>query len=188
MTYHKVQQTHPIPENATADTVAEMVRALLAVPVRISQIVIRSQSENNGRGEIVVDMYVRGALPPDGDPLDSPPESLWATLLGVSLTELRPKDNSALNLDPIRAVASMLHAAALDALAGVVWLVGSMERLGTWLTPKKLVRFSSLMNIPIVVMEELPEDVLVLLCARSKTTNPLEATAGFKIVMEQSDG
>lgn len=174
----------PIPAGSSADDIGTMVKSILRLPFRVSDIHI---SEN---GQVEWKAYVPKAEPPDGVVMDPLPAGISELVAKVELTELSGAKAS-LNLKSLGIVARMMLAAAkkrpddgaTSGMVGVAWVVGSLKSFCSWMGIRPSTPPSRFFGMPLIEHDELPDDRLIMLCARSSNQDHLEAEAGFIVAM-----
>lgn len=176
-------ERQPIPDGATADDVAAVVRAILSLPVTVKKITI-SDEGSDGRGEIVWEALYPKVEPPDGEIPDPPPRDLYEVLGRIPIEEVKRVNSPKMDMKSMRIVSGLLMVAARRRRAGIGWMTGDAQRFMEWLgakTPKPPTRF---LGIQIIEQSTIPKDRLVLLMGKSSASDPLDADSGVSIHME----
>jgi hypothetical protein len=177
--YQKTTQRQQIPQGATADDIGLAVKAILKVPFHVDEITINGSSR-----EIVYSVYLPKTDPPDGMVLDPLPQSMAELLAKIDIKEIPIIKVPKINMKSLGVVSAMLMNAGREKMTGVGWVLGSVQSFCRWMGIKgdrPPVRF---MGIPIIQVEELSVDRLLLLCARSVLSDPLDAEIGFSVAMD----
>jgi len=172
-----------IPDDATADDVAAIVRAILSLPVTVKRIEIVDAGAD-GHPEIVWEALYPKVEPPDGEIPDPPPTDLYEVLERIPIESMEKVASPKMDMKSMRIVAGLLMMAGRRRKAGVGWLVGDAARFMQWLgakTPKPPTRF---LGIQIIERQVIPKDRLVLLLGRSSLSDPLDSEAAISIAME----
>jgi hypothetical protein len=176
-------QRQVIPDGATADDVASIVRAILSLPVTVKTITI-SDDSSEGRGEIVWEAYYPKVEPPDGELPHPPPEDLYEMLSQIKIEDVGRVKSTKLDMKALRIVAGLLMMAGRRRRAGIGWMVGDAARFMVWLGVKTSNVPTRFLGIPIIERSSIPKDRLVLLLGLSFTSDPLDADSAISIVME----
>lgn len=180
--YQLKTQSHPIPQGATADDVALAVKAILKVPFYVEEISIKAKNR-----EISYSVHLPKTDPPDGIILDPLPQSLAELLGKLDIREVAAGKVPKINLKSMATVTAMLMGAGREKMTGVGWAVGSLQNFCKWIGVKADVPPARFLGIPLMTIEQLSEDRLLLLCARSVLSDPLEAEIGFAVAMEREE-
>lgn len=178
-------QRQEIPPGATADDVAGIVRAILSLPVTVKRIEINDGMDDRSQAEIVWEGYFPKAEPPDGELPEPPPADLFEVLSRVPIEEIGKVRAPKLDMRSLRVVSGLLMMAANRRRAGVAWLTGNGQRFMEWLgveTPEAPTRF---LGARIIEHASVPADRLVLLLAKSMTSDPLDADVGLSVVLDR---
>jgi hypothetical protein len=184
--YQIVTKTHQIPPDATPDTIAEMIRALFSTTAIITKIIIKAAESDDANGLLTVDFMVKNQDPHLGDTPKLDPTNIWQALLAIPLEYIKGKNT--IRVEAISSITDLLMEVNSKGGSGIGWLVGSLNYFLNWIgaptSIRKNVKISTFLNLPIIEMEEFPEDALVLLGARSFRTDLLKAEWGVKTDME----
>ena len=175
-----------IPEGATADDVAGLVRAILSLPLTVKRITITDDGgeEAEGRGEVEWEALFPKVEPPDGAIPEPPPRDLYEVLGRIKIEEVGKVNSPKIDMKSMRLVAGLLMMAARRRRAGIGWMVGDASRFMEWLgakTPKPPTRF---LGIRIIERSIVPKDRLVLLMGKSSESDVLDADSGISVYME----
>ena len=178
----KMKQT--IPPGSTADDVAAMVKAILRIPFRVSDIHVSEL------GSIEWEFRVPKSEPPDGELMEPLPVDVTELMSRVELSELSGT-KAALSFRSLAIVAQMMLAATkkrldggvVGGLTGVAWVVGSVTSFCRWMGIKPNSPPSKFLGMPLIEDIDIPVSRLILLCARSSTSDYLEAEYGFVVAM-----
>lgn len=163
-----VCQSWPMPEEPTADSVARVVKSLLMLPVTIKSITIDAPTVTGEDVIVSWEAYVPTGVPPDSKPKDA-----YNALLKLNLIELTEMKSS-INPDALQVLINLLAMAQKKrSLVGVGILVGNEKRFRHWAGMENSER-SNLLNMPIIELDELPDESVVLLCGKG-VCDPLEA-------------
>jgi hypothetical protein len=184
--HRKMKQT--IPPGSTADDVATMVKAILRIPFRVSDIHVSEL------GFIEWEFHVPKSEPPDGELMEPVPIDITELMSRVKLSELSGT-KATLSFRSLAIVAQMMLAATkkrldggvVDGLTGAAWVVGSITSFCRWLGIKPSSPPSKFLGIPLIKDVEIPSSRLILLCARSSGSDYLEAEHGFVVAMIPKD-
>jgi len=182
--YEHRTMKQPIPAGSTADDLATMVKAILRLPFRVSDIHISEY------GFVEWKAYVPKSDPPDGVVMEPLPADITELVSQLDLKELSGS-KAALNFRSLSVVARMLMAAAktrpdsgaVSGMAGVAWVVGSVDSFCRWMGIKPSTPPSKFFGMTLIEDSEIPKSRLMLLCARSSTSDYLEAEKGFVVAM-----
>ena len=169
-------KTYPWSEDRTLD---ELFEALTAITeLRSVDTITISKSA------ITVREWVQDSDPILGsDPPSHLEDSVVSVLQSVDLREV--SGDCGLKLNSIARVAQLMLKAKDAGRSGVAWAVGSNTAFAAWLgLPTAPSRF---MDILVEEATSLPDDKLVLLCARSRRQSLVTADIGFLITMETED-
>lgn len=174
----------PIPAGSTADDLATMVKAILRLPFRVSDIHISEQ------GFVEWKAYVPKSDPPDGVVMEPLPADITELVSQLDLQELSGT-KAALNFRSLSVVARMMLAAAkarpdggaVTGMAGVAWVVGSVTTFCRWMGIKPSAPPAKFFGMPLIEDQEIPDSRLMMLCARSSSSDYLEAEKGFVVAM-----
>ncbi len=185
MKFEKVQKRFSIPHGATADTVAEQVRQILSMRVSVTTLVI-SAGGGEGSGEIVAEIMVPVQGPPHGEVADPDPESVWELLDKIPLEQSKIK-KPRLSLDAIRRVSAVMMEASRRGRAPLAWLVQDQVQFSRWLKVdapehKYVTQF---LGLPLIVLNRVPPDKMIMLCGRSNRLDPLKAEWGYVVALEE---
>ena len=174
--------TQRIPQGATADDISTIVRSILRLPFRVSEINIDSSG-------VTWKVYIPKSEPPDGVVLDPTPGDITELLAKVELTEVSGT-KTGLNLKSFSIISQMLFLASkktgeglVSGMKGVAWVTGSSEEFCKWLGVKPKNIPTKFLNLPLIESDELPSDRLILLCARSDHSDHLESESGIVVAM-----
>ncbi len=174
-----VTRKFDLPTKATADSIAEMVRALLSQKAVVRKMVFTAEPPG-----VVVDMLVPDREPPYGEVETDDPTDIWGTFQGVDLEEVR-EGGAKFNKEALALLTEMLVRASKKKLAGVALVAGSVVEFMRWVGVEvREDRVPTMFwNMPLIQFSGFPEDKLVLLCAKSSRLSALKAEAGFMVQM-----
>jgi hypothetical protein len=178
-----------IPVGSSADDVALMVKSILRLPFRVSDIHISEQ------GSVEYKVYIPNFEPPDGIVLDPLPEDIMELMAQIELEELSGT-RASLNFKSLAIVAQMLLSAsrkrmdngAVSGMVGSAWVVGSTPAFCKWIGIKPGKKPTKFFGLPLIENSEFPIDRLALLCTRSLVADHLEAECGFVVAMVAKEG
>ena len=161
----------------------------MSTKVSIQESNLKMTSEGTRQGSMVVDMFVSKVGPPDGDIPEPEPGSLWDLMSVVPLTEVRVR-KPRMNMKSLAKVTSMLLTASgnkeTESRAPTAWLVNSNpSEFLKWLGLRPSVTPSSFLGLPLFCVPFVEEDRLVLMCARSRKSDPLNSEQGYVLLMEK---
>lgn len=183
--YIQTQRRYPVPADATPDTIAEMVRAILSSRVIIVKIVIKAGVGEDDPGEMVVDMLVPNEEPPHGEPPEPDPENMWQLLASIELEDAADLLEPKLRLDSLSVIAQLLMRASANKRASMAWLVGDVMHFLRWMGIRSSIKPSQFLNMPLVeVQDNVPSDRLALLCGKSSKLSLMRADCGYAIYMD----
>lgn len=173
MTNFKIKtKKFSIKQGASVDDVADMVRMIMSLPMSLERIVIEN--------DIRADFWIQDAEPPFGELPEEQSRTYQQVLGNVEAFEV---DTSSveLNLDALAVITTMLIEANKRRRAALAWLVGDPVFFCEWLkvTPTP----SRFLELPIVKVDSLSEDKLVLLCGKSYACDPMTADEALIVTM-----
>ena len=175
-----VQRKFDLPKQSTPDSLAEMVRAILSQKAVVRKMVLTADPPS-----INVDMLVPNREPPFGDVETDDPTDVWQLLQTVELEEVLEGEESGLDEKALAQLTTLMVRASAKKMAGVGLVTGSIVEFMGWLGAEvREDRIPTMFwNMPLIQLSGLPEDKLVLLCARSARLGPLKAESGYMIQM-----
>lgn len=184
--YQLRSMKQPIPAGSSADDVALMVKSILRLPFRVAEIQISE------RGFVEWKAYLPKTDPPDGIIMEPRPVDITELVSRIELSEL-PGGRTSLSFRSLAVVARMMLAAAkrrpeggvVSGMAGVAWVTGDLREFCHWMRIKPNSPPSKFFGMPLIEDKEMPGDRLMLLCARSSTSDYLDAEHGFVVAMSQ---
>ena len=153
MTNFKIKtKKFSIKQGASVDDVADMVRMIMSLPMSLERIVIED--------DVRADFWMQDVEPPFGELPEEQSRTYQQVLGKVEAVEV---DTSCveLSLDALAVITTLLIEANKRRHAALAWLVGDPVFFCEWLkvTPTP----SRFLELPLVKIESLPEDNLVLL-------------------------
>lgn len=173
MTSFKIQsKKFSIKEGASVDDVADMVRMIMSLPMALERIVIEN--------EVRADFWVQDVEPPFGELPEEQSKSFAELLARIDTDELDTSDVG-LNLDALAVITNSLLEANKHRRAALAWLVGDPVFFCNWLHVKPTP--SRFLELPLVTIDDLPRDKLILLCGKTYASNPLQADRALVITM-----
>lgn len=186
--YQRRTMKQPIPQGSSADDVAAMVKAILRLPFRVSDINISE------RGFVEWKAYIPKSEPPDGEVMEPAPVDIPELISRIDLEEISGT-KVRLNFRSLAVVAKMMAAASkkspgdgvTSGMAGVAWVTGSIKEFCRWINVKSNNPPAKFFGMPLIEDREIPSSRLVLLCARSATADYLEAEHGFVVAMVRKE-
>jgi len=183
MKFDDVERVYSLEGAQTADTIAELVRAILSQ----KYVVVRELHLLSDPGRVVAQLSIPRSGPPDGVIPETDPESVWELLTQVDIVEY---ESANVKLNPA-AVSSLTHImleAGHRRLAGVAWATGSIQNLMKWVGvhPREGVP-ATFWNMPLIQTQLIPEDCVVMLCAKSVRQRVLKAELGIMAQFEEVD-
>lgn len=175
-----VQRKFDLPEKSTADSLAEMVRAILSQKAIVRKMVITAEPPL-----IQVDMLVPSREPPFGEVEADDPADIWQAIQAVDLEEVGELEGRQLDKEAIAQLTAMMVKASAKKMAGVGVVVGSVAVFMRWLgVQMKSDQVPTMFwNMPLIQLPLLPDDKCVLLCAKSVRLGPLRAQIGYVVQM-----
>jgi len=180
-----VQRKFDLPKKSTADSLAEMVRAILGQDAVVRKMVLTAEPP-----VIEVDMLVPNREPPFGEVETDDPTDIWQAIQAVDLEEVEKGEGARLNVGAIAQLTVMMVRASEKKMAGVGVVTGSVVNFMRWLGVDVREDHVPTMfwNMPLIQLPALPDDKCVLLCAKSARLGPLKATVGYVAQMfEEAD-
>jgi hypothetical protein len=178
--YELREKIYEIEEGKSVDDVCDMIKSLAGLPFAMETILIT-------KSHLKVQVWTLvNTEPPHGELPIEDPGSLSELLQQVELREVESHDVG-LNLGALAVIADMLLQGRAQELAGVAWIVGSVEEFCRWLGIKRQpIRF---LELPVVPYSELPDCRVVLLCAKSAQNHVFQSRFGIatNIPMEGTD-
>lgn len=173
MTNFKIKtKKFSIKQGASVDDVADMVRVILSLPMSLERIVIEN--------DIRADFWMQDAEPPFGELPEEQSKTYQQVLNKIDAYEV---DTSTieLSLDALSVITTLLIEANKRRHAALAWLVGDPVYFCNWLkvTPTP----SRFLELPIVRIDSLPEDKLILLCGKSYACDPMLADEALVVTM-----
>lgn len=168
-----------LPKKPTADSIAELVRALLSQKAVIRKMVLLAEPPG-----VTVDMLVPNREPPYGDVETDDPSDIWGVFQGVDLIEVHEGDTK-FNKGALALLTEMLVRASRKKLAGVALATGSVVEFMRWIGAEvREDRVPTMFwNMPLIQFSGFPDDKLILLCAKSSRQSVLKAEVGFMVQM-----
>jgi len=187
--YEQMKRGWDIPLEAGPDEIADMVRGIMSSGVSVQGIEIKVTPGEGRQGEMVADMFVPKMGPPDGDVPEPDPENMWQVLQRVPLEERRLK-KPRINIKSLAKIASLMLMASTDlekeARVPVAWLVNpDLSTFLRWLGVRPKSDPVNFFALPLIRVPHVEHDRLVLMCARSRSMDPLKSEQGYVIVMEK---
>lgn len=161
-----------IREGSTVDDIADSIRLIMSMPMALERVVIEQ--------DIRVDFWAQDAEPPFGELPEEPSQSFAEVLGRVDTAELTDSSTE-LNLDALAVITTMLIEANKRRRSALAWLVGDPVVFCKWLKVKPTP--NRFLEIPLVKVQDVPKDKLILLCGKSAASNPLESDVGLIVSM-----
>lgn len=173
-----------IKSGSSADDIATMVKAILRLPFKVSQITI---SET---GYVEWKAYVPKLEPPDGQIIEPAPEDITDLVAKLKLIEIS-SSKIGLNFKALATVAKMLLECSkkkpddgiVSGMTGVGWVIGDIPTFCSWMGIKPDAPPTKFFGMPLIEDSELPSSRIMLLCARSSVSDHLEAEQGIVAAM-----
>lgn len=168
-------QKFPIKEGSSIDDIADAVRSIMSLPIKLERITIED--------EIRAEFWMEDLEPPFGRLPEEANKSYGQVLAKVGTFEINPSSEIEINLGALSEVVRMFLLASEKKKAGLAWLINNSGSFSEWLgIPRAPTRF---FELPVIEVKDVPEDKLILLCGRSSRVNPLESDTGIVAFMEK---
>ena len=182
--YDLVTDRELIPDGATADDIADIIRAILRRPLVVKSITVSADDRN-----VEWTAFVPKVEPPYGEIPAPPPQNYNELMSNVGIIDFDVRRAKKVNLKALSLIAGMLFEVSRRKGVATAWLVHDAKAFGAWVM-RKSIKKAPTRFLGLRIVEEsslIPADRVILLAGRSVTSDPLDSTVALSLAVDMEN-